>query len=308
MKLFVVPSDNENVPTQPHGRTRLYAALALALAAAAVTVPLTLGVTLRPLGLAEAVLGSVLLVSCSALALNGSRPMPLPKRRAVKAVLATTAANAVTPAGLGGAALMMRLHKRSGLTNEQATAATALRTAFAALAGLATAAVAAGTVGSRHLPTRQAGIAGIVLLAGLLVVASVPSLRTRVLTAVSRLTAAFVDVLRRPRCLASLLVGCTGVVVAQVLTLHGAVSAVGGHLAWPELLAALVGSAAARSAVPSPGGVGPIEAALIGGLTTMGMGLGAASVAVVIYRTAGHWLPVGGGVLSARALRTRQLL
>lgn len=265
-------------------------------------------VNMHPLGLAEALLGAVLLVTCSALALNGSRPTPLPKRRAVKAVLATTAANAVTPAGLGGAALMLRLHKRSGLTSEQATAATALRTAFAALAGLATAGVAAGTVGSRHLPARQAATAGSVLLLGALVVACVPSLRARVLTPVRRLTAAFVDVLRRPRCLASLVVGCTGIVVAQVLTLQGAVSAVGGDLPWPELLAALVGSAAARSAVPSPGGVGPIEAALVGGLTGMGLGLGAASLAVAIYRTAGHWLPVGGGVLSARALRARALL
>ncbi len=259
-------------------------------------------------GLAQAVLGSLLLVGCSALALNGSRPTPLPKRRAVKAVLATTAANAVTPAGLGGAAVMMRVHKRSGLTTEQATAATALRTAFAALAAIGTAAVAAGTVGSRHLPAREAGIAVLVLLAIALGVGLVPSVRRRVLTVVRRLAAAFVDVLRRPRCLASLVVGCVGVVVAQVLTLQGAVAAVGGHLPWPELLAALVGSAAARSAVPSPGGVGPIEAALIGGLTTMGMGLGAASIAVAIYRTAGHWLPVGAGVLSARALRTRALL
>jgi uncharacterized membrane protein YbhN (UPF0104 family) len=309
MKLFAVPSEDQNVPTQPLRRHPvLLTALAVALAVAGVAGSLALGIHLRPMGLAEAVLGSLLLVSCSALALNGSRPTPLPKRRAVKAVLATTAANAVTPAGLGGAALMMRLHKRSGLSNEQATAATALRTAFAALASLATACVAAGTVGSRHLPTRAAGIAGIVVITGALVVASVPSLRARVLTAVRRLAAAFLDVLRRPRCLASLVVGCTGVVIAQVLTLQGAVAAVGGHVAWPELLAALVGSAAARSAVPSPGGVGPIEAALVGGLTTMGMGLGAASIAVMIYRTAGHWLPVGGGVLSARALRARALL
>ena len=309
MKLLPRPSDDESVTIQPRHRHALpFTAVAIGLAAAGVAVPVVFGVRLHAAGLAEAVLGSLLLVSCSALALNGSRPTPLPARRAVKAVLATTAANAVTPAGIGGAALMLRLHKKSGLTNEQATAATALRTAFAALTGVLTAATVAGTVGTRHLPTRQVGIAALVLLFTLFALATVPSLRRKVIGAVRRLGAALVDVLRRPRCLASLVVGCLGVAVAQVLTLQGAVSAVGGHLAWPELLAALVGSAAARSAVPSPGGVGPIEAALIGGLTTMGLGLGAASVAVAIYRTAGHWLPVGGGVLSARALRTRHLL
>jgi uncharacterized membrane protein YbhN (UPF0104 family) len=71
---------------------------------------------------------------------------------------------------------------------------------------------------------------------------------------------------------------------------------------------ALLGSAAARSALPSPGGVGPIEAALVGGLTALGLGWGSATAAVAVYRTAGHWLPVLAGVLSIRELRRRQLL
>ncbi|HUR52168.1 MAG TPA: lysylphosphatidylglycerol synthase domain-containing protein, partial [Mycobacteriales bacterium] len=119
---------------------------------------------------------------------------------------------------------------------------------------------------------------------------------------------ALADVTRRPRCLASLVVGCAGVTVAQLLTLHGAVRAVGGHLPWVELLATLMGSAAARSAVPSPGGVGPVEAALVGGLSALGLGLGTAAAAVAVYRTAGHWLPVLGGVASLRSLRRAELV
>jgi glycosyltransferase 2 family protein len=120
--------------------------------------------------------------------------------------------------------------------------------------------------------------------------------------------AAIVDVARRPRCLASLVIGCAGVTLAQLLTLQGAVNAVGGHVPWAELLAALMGSAAARSAVPSPGGVGPVEAALVGGLSALGLGLGTAAAAVAVYRTAGHWLPVLGGVLSMRSLRRAELV
>ncbi|MGB8650258.1 MAG: TIGR00374 family protein, partial [Mycobacteriales bacterium] len=104
------------------------------------------------------------------------------------------------------------------------------------------------------------------------------------------------------------LLGCFGVTAAQLITLQGAVHAVGGHVPWAELLVALLGSAAARSAVPSPGGVGPVEAALVGGLTALGLGWGAAATAVAVYRTAGHVLPVLAGVLSIRELRRRALL
>ncbi len=286
---------------------RLAVALGLALAIASLAVPTALGIHLRASGLAEAALGSALLVGCSALALNGSRVTPLTARRAVPAVLATTAANAVTPAGIGGTLLTMRVHRRSGLTTEQATAAAGLRTAFAGLTATLAAGLAASTVGTSLLPTPPAPVL-LAVPCALLAATLLPVFRRRVLPAVRRTAGAVGEVLRRPRCLASLVLGCVGVTVAQVLTLQGAVTAVGGHLPWQELLAALVGSAAARSAVPSPGGVGPIEAALVGGLTAMGMGWGSASAAVAIYRTAGHWLPVVAGVLSLAALRRRHLL
>ncbi len=278
---------------------RVVVVLGCLLAAASLAVPTALGLRLHAPGLTQAVLGSLLLVACSSLALNGSRVTPMATRRAVPTVLATTAANAVTPAGIGGTLLVLRVHRRSGLSTEQATAAAALRTACGAFVAAGAAAVAASTVGAGLLPHPPRALLFAVPVL-LLALVAVPAVR--------RTAASMGDVLRRPRCLASLVVGCVGVTVAQVLTLQGAVAAVGGHLPWQDLLAALVGSAAARSALPSPGGVGPIEAALVGGLTTMGMGWGAASAAVAIYRAAGHWLPVVAGVVSLGALRRRQLV
>jgi uncharacterized membrane protein YbhN (UPF0104 family) len=54
--------------------------------------------------------------------------------------------------------------------------------------------------------------------------------------------------------------------------------------------------------------VGPIEAALVGGLTALGMTWEAAASAVAVYRTAGHWLPVLAGAISIRELRRRHLV
>jgi uncharacterized membrane protein YbhN (UPF0104 family) len=290
----------------PLDRTRTLVVVGAVLALAGIAVPAALGVTLHVTGLLEAALGATLLVGSSALALNGSRPQPLPAQRAVPAVLATTAANAVTPAGIGGALLVVRFHRRSGLTTEQAVAAAGARTVVGGLVASLATLLATAVVGN-HVGPAGGALSWVVptVLASLLVGASaVPVVRRQVV----RFGAALLDIARRPRCLVSLLVGCAGVTLAQLLTLHGAVVAVGGQMSWSSLLAALMGSAAARSAVPSPGGVGPVEAALFGGLSALGLGVGTAAAAVAVYRTAGHWLPVLGGVASIKSLRRAELV
>ena len=294
----------------PRSITRYVVMLGVLVAAVSVATPMAFGVQLRIAGLAQAAAGAAMLVCCSALALNGSRPVAMPGRRVIPAVLATSAANAITPAGVGGTLLIMRIHRRSGLTAEQATAAAALRTGVGAATAAAVTAVVAATVGFNAMPSGHLGlIVGSIALVALGVVAiAMPITRRRTITAVVRTAAAVWDVVRRPKCCAALVVGCLGVTLAQLLTLQGAVHAVGGHIPWVELLVALMGSAAARSALPMPGGVGPVEAALVAGLTAVGMSWEAAASAVAVYRTAGHWLPVLAGALSIRELRRRQLL
>lgn len=294
----------------PSSRTRTLVVLGTLLAVASIGVPMLSGIHFQLIGLAQAAAGSLLLVGCSALALNGSRPVAMSSRRAVPAVLATTAANAVTPAGVGGTLLVMRIHKRSGLSAEQAAAAAGLRTVVGALSAATFTAIAASTVGIENLPSARTtmligfGIAAVLAVATILM----PHKRRAIVESAGRFASAVWDVVRRPRCFFSLVLGCAGVTIGQLVTLHGAVSAVGGHIGWPDLLVALMGSAAARSAVPSPGGVGPIEAALVGGLTALGLGWATAASAVAVYRTAGHWLPVVAGVISLRELRRRELI
>jgi len=289
---------------------RAVVALGLLLAVATITVPLTLGIRLHVDGLLQAVVGSAMLVGCSALALNGSRPVALSARRAVPAVLATTAANAVTPAGIGGNLMMLRIHRKSGLSAEQAAAAAGLRTAVGALCATAITAVTASTVGMSQLPSSDTKIKLAVVFVCLVGLATVfmHKTRRRVAESAGRFGRAVWDVVRQPHCAVSLIVGCVGVTAAQLITLQGAVHAVGGHIALDELLVTLLGSAAARSAVPSPGGVGPIEAALVAGLTALGMHWETAVTAVAVYRTAGHWLPVVAGVVSLGQLRRKQLI
>jgi uncharacterized protein (TIRG00374 family) len=70
--------------------------------------------------------------------------------------------------------------------------------------------------------------------------------------------------------------------------------------------AVYMGAAAIAAAAPSPGGLGAIEAALIAGLTGVGMQAGPAVSAVLLYRLATYWLPVLPGWLAWRALLRRE--
>ncbi len=56
---------------------------------------------------------------------------------------------------------------------------------------------------------------------------------------------------------------------------------------------------------PTPGGLGAIEAALIAGLTGVGIAPGPAVSAVLTYRLATYWLPVAPGWISLNILQRR---
>jgi uncharacterized membrane protein YbhN (UPF0104 family) len=286
-----------------------------ALLAAAGGVGLVVAATrlhLSAEGMVQTAAGTALLIACSAMALNASRVRPLAARRAVPAVLAATAANAVTPAGIGGSALMARLHARTGLTGDEAVAAVTLRALASGVAGILVASLAAATLGLEgpSLPGGSAVplVVGTLALGGVALALTCPHRRGRIATHLRRTAAAAATVLTQPWRTLALVAGAVGVIAAQLLILDGAVRAVGGHVGVGALLVTLLGSSAARAAVPSPGGVGPVEAALVAGLAALGVPMAAAAVAVGVYRTAGLWLPVLAGVIALRRLRVLGLI
>jgi undecaprenyl-diphosphatase len=207
---------------------------------------------------------------------------------------------------------MARLHARTGLSGDEAVAAVTLRALASGIAGIIVASLAAATLGLDG-PSVPGGAAVPLVVATLLVGAAAlalacPHRRGRFAVHLRRTGVAVGGVLSRPWRTLALVLGAVGVVGSQLLILDGAVRAVGGDVGLGALLVTLLGSSAARAAVPSPGGVGPVEAALVAGLAALGMPMAAAAVAVGVYRTAGLWLPVLAGVLALRRLRVLGLL
>ena len=105
-----------------------------------------------------------------------------------------------------------------------------------------------------------------------------------------------------------LVAGSFGVLGAQVLLLDGAVRTVEGSLSPLAVLLAMLSAGAAKAMIPSPGGIGPVETALMATLTAVGLSFGAAMLAVGLYRGIGLGIPVIAGVFSLKMLRDRGLI
>ncbi|WP_149263792.1 lysylphosphatidylglycerol synthase domain-containing protein [Actinomadura sp. K4S16] len=271
------------------------------------------------------VLMSLLHYVCSAVALRGAAGRPLPLVSTTMTQFTASAANRVTPGGLGAAAVNTRYLVCRGLTLPRAAVAVAvLQVAgvpadlllMAAVLGLG-AVLAPGGGNDRmldalgHHASRAADLVPPVplLIAGgvLLPAAALWGRRAVRSTAARRAAAGLADLCRRPRDLAVTLGASAGTTfvlgVAFALSVLAIPGTAVGPADAPALLAAYLVGAAAGSAIPTPGGVGSTEAALVAALAALGVAAGPALHAVLLFRAVTFWAPVPLGLLACRTLR-----
>jgi glycosyltransferase 2 family protein len=116
------------------------------------------------------------------------------------------------------------------------------------------------------------------------------------------------DIAQRPAKLAEGIGGCLVLTFAYILCLETCVRAVGGHVALVGVAVVYLTGSAVGSAVPTPGGLGAVEAALTGALTAAGMPGTAALTAVLLFRLLTFWLPVPFGWFSLSYLQRHDAL
>ncbi len=85
---------------------------------------------------------------------------------------------------------------------------------------------------------------------------------------------------------------------AAVLCLS--VLAVGGTLSWPAAVMVLSLGTLVGAAVPTPGGIGGVEAGLLAGLLAFGAASSYALAGVLLYRLLTYWLPIIPGSIAFR--------
>ncbi|MHA7662699.1 lysylphosphatidylglycerol synthase domain-containing protein [Mycolicibacterium sp. HS_4_1] len=216
--------------------------------------------------------------------------------------VANTFAATTTPAGVGGLALSTRFLQKAGLGALRATAAVALQQSVQVLTHVAlliffSAAAGASADLSHFVPSSTIlyliggaalGVVGTFML--------VPRWRhwlgTSVRPRLKEVWADLVELGREPRRLGLIVLGCAATTLGAALALWASVEAFGGSTSFVTVCVVTMIGGTLASAAPTPGGVGAVEAALIGGLAAFGLPAAVAVPSVLLYRMLTCWLPV----------------
>ncbi|AMY23022.1 lysylphosphatidylglycerol synthase transmembrane domain-containing protein [Rhodococcoides fascians] len=216
--------------------------------------------------------------------------------------VANTFAATTTPAGVGGLALSVRFLQKGGLGTVRATAAVALQQSVQVITHVSLLiffSVVAGT--SSGLSNMVPGNTVLYLIAGVAfgVVGTfmfVPKLRLWLKVAVRPQVAEVLtelgELARDPKRFSIIILGCAATTLGAALALWASIEAFGGGTTFVTVTVVTMIGGTLASAAPTPGGVGAVEAALIGGLAAFGLPASIAVPSVLLYRVLTCWLPV----------------
>jgi uncharacterized membrane protein YbhN (UPF0104 family) len=322
--LATVPDDAPEVPPVQLERVRLRTLVTLVatvLAGYLLIVQLgrvnfaTLLSQANPLWMLVALGLSALTYVAAALSLSGFVPERLNFIRTMLAQVAGSFVTLVTPAAVGGAALNVRYLQRNKVPPAVAAASVGVVQVVAFVLHILLLVIFVAITGARSHSLRPPTwvyfvIAGLVVAA--LGVAAVPQgrrlLRARLAPALGQVLPRLLEVLQQPRKLAEGIGGALMLTACYILCLDACVRAFGGSLALTSAAVVYLTGSALGSLVPTPGGLGAVEAALAAGLTATGMAAATAVSAVLLFRLLTFWLPVPAGWAAFSYLRRRQAL
>jgi uncharacterized protein (TIRG00374 family) len=223
--------------------------------------------------------------------------------------------NRVTPNNVGGMALHFRYLQKAGVDSGAATGSVGLQTVAGLAASLLLLAVFFARTG-RHTSVHFGFHVHqwvLVLITAALVGCALFGLTPRgrrfyhdkIWGFIRSAGTAIAGVAKSPLHLALTGVGALGGPMVQIVALWLCVHALGGELPFVQVGAVYLGAHFVASATPVPGGLGALEAALVAGLSALGMPVGPAASAVLIYRLLTYWLTVPVGWFSLKVAESR---
>ncbi len=247
----------------------------------------------------------------AALSQMGAVERRLPLRRTTSVQIASCFTNRVTPAGTGGLGLNEQYLEKQGLDRAEAINAVGINVLGGAIVHTIGVFIALGVlgesgVGGLPLPDGWIMLAAAVAVFALLGIALVTPLG-RWLRAPARNAARDIArVARRPRQSLQLFGGSSGVTLFNAVALIASLAAFGAPIDVGRIFLVYLGGSAVASMSPTPGQLGAVEAALVAGLTGIGIDAAPAVAGVLAFRLLTFWLPTLPGIIAFRYLRRRQ--
>ncbi len=241
----------------------------------------------------------------------------LERLRFTRTLLAQVACSFVTlvaPAAVGGAALNIRYLRRAEVSPANSVASVGVSQVIAFALHMILLVIFAALAGaSEKTSLRPPGwtyIALAVLVAASLAALAVPAgrrlLLSRLAPTVGQAIPRLLDVGQQPAKLAEGVGGTLLVSAAYIGCLAVSIRAFGGSLPIAAVAVVYLTGTAIGSAVPTPGGIGAVEAALSAGLTAAGLHSAVAISAVVLFRAVTFWLPVPIGWVALNYLQRHE--
>ncbi|MGV9614553.1 lysylphosphatidylglycerol synthase transmembrane domain-containing protein [Nocardia xishanensis] len=232
--------------------------------------------------------------------------------------IANTFAATTTPARVGGLALSVRFLQKSGLGAVRATAAVALQQAVQVITHISLLilfSVVAGTSADLSHIVPDPTIIYLAAGVGVGIIGTfmfVPKLRrwlnNSVRPQLQEVLGELGQLARDPKRFAIIVGGCAAITLGMAGALWASVEAFGGGTTFVTVTIVTMIGGTLASAAPTPGGVGAVEAALIGGLAAFGLPANIAVPAVLLYRVLTCWLPVFCGWFTMRWMTAKNMI
>jgi glycosyltransferase 2 family protein len=260
--------------------------------------------------IAGAVMAAGLTYWAAALAQRGAVERRLRLGPLTLVQVACSFVNRVTPAGTGGLGLNERYLEREGLPRTSALAGIGLNALAGAVVhalgvAIAIAALGRAGIGGAPLPRGFGVLVAVVAASTVVGIILLSPLRRRIAGPLKRAAGDLVRVVRRPAQAAQLFAGNIGVTLGNALALAACLAAFHANAGLLEVVVVYLGGSAVASVSPTPGALGAIEAALVAGLTGVGVAAGPAVAGVLAFRLVTFWAPTIPGFFAFRVVRRR---
>lgn len=236
-------------------------------------------------------------------------------RDAVLAQVAASIVTVVAPAGIGPAALNLRfLNKQKVPTAMAATTVTLMQISqfLTTVLLLLIIILTSGSTLGVSLPYTAILAVAVVLVVLVAIVVAIPHIRTWIWEKVEptwkQVYPRVLWLVGQPRRILAVLGGNLLMNVGFIGSFAASLAAFGGRLDLMALSVTYLASNSLGSVVPSPGGIGPVEAALTAGLQVAGVSLSVALSTAVVYRLVTFYGRIPFGWVAMKVMQKRDLL
>lgn len=210
----------------------------------------------------------------------------------------------VAPAAVGSAGTNARVIQKAGVPGPVALAAVGVSTVVTfvttVIAFVAVTLLTSSDTGFRFkAPANQVWIIAGILVVVIVTAAIIPATRRIIINRIKPTWTDFgprlLEAMRDPKRLAGSVLGSLLTSLGYALTLYASVRAYGQDVSIGAAVAVYLGAGLLGTVAPTPGGIGAVEAALVAGLSAVGVQPGPALLAALLYRVVTFWLPTVPG-------------